>query len=1110
MVDLDNHARELARFARLGPAAEHAGEVRARPIPYTSEEHVTRKIAGLASLATVVATLGLATTAVSGSAHADPSPSNLPSAKGEPQVKAKADNRPDPMSKKQADLRQRAVDDLVSGDAQLVGKGEDRAIQLANGDQVEYPASQSAELLTFLVQFGADDYGHAYTGNTAGPLHNTIDVPAANDNSTYYLPNFDRQHYMDMFFNGLADQGGESFKSVYKEESSGRFDLKGDVSDWVTVPNAASYYQSPDGAGDEDGQSMYNFLKDGATAWYDDQKAAGKTDAQITDYLKQFDVWDRFDYDHDGNYNEPDGYIDHFQAIHAGEDESAGAPTWAIWAHRSSTNINADVGPTGNHNGGVQIGNSGLWIRDYTTEPENGGLGVFAHEFGHDLGLPDYYDTGGGDNSTGFWTLMSQGSWNSHGDASGNIGTTPNHIGAPDKMFLGWYGANDLAIVDGTGAPQNVNLGPSYHATTEGAQAVAVTLPQGSATVNVVAPEGPGTHYFYSGTGDDRDATLTSPDVQVPNATPTLTARVSYDLEEDYDYGYFEVSTDGGTTWTHVNTSKSTTDDPNQANAGFGITNCSGAGTGGGTCTPSWVDLSADLTAYAGQTVKLRFETVNDPATHGLGLSVDNIKLGGTTLTDVEGDVSNWVLDGWRVMNGSSYTLVYDRYYMAENKQRFGYEKTLFQGPYSFDYPVSAPSAKVDHFSYQDGLLVWYVNGLYADNNTSAHPGGGEAIPVDSNPKYSLWTQGGVPKFYASGNLNAYDATFDVDQADGLHLTNENGGGVNFDVDAHPSVPVFDDTNPNAYWDNTYPTRSSWYSTKVAGVGSMIQVMSSDETTGKMVIKAGQAFVAAVGGAAAINGTPAVGQTLTAVAPTFFGTGVTTSYKWMIDGKLVWGASTYQVKPEDAGKKIDLVVTGSKTGYLPFTQTVSVNVPKNAAPTATKAVAVTGSPVVGQTLTATPATWPVDGTSTFAWKAGGATVGTGSSYQLKPADTGKTVTVTETRSSTAQADGTSTSTATAAVAPATTSLAVVAPKKVKKGKSVTVKVTLSAANVTPTGTVKVSIGGKEVTGQLVNGTVTVKLAKQHKAGKKTVTVTYVPDTGFTASSTTVKVKITKH
>ena len=53
------------------------------------------------------------------------------------------------------------------------------------------------------------------------------------------------------------------------------------------------------------------------------------------------------------------------------------------------------------------------WIGDYTIEPENGGVGVFSHEFGHDLGLPDEYDTsgntGGAENSTAWWTIMVAG-----------------------------------------------------------------------------------------------------------------------------------------------------------------------------------------------------------------------------------------------------------------------------------------------------------------------------------------------------------------------------------------------------------------------------------------------------------------------------------------------------------------------------------------------------------------------------------------------------------------------------------------------------------------------------------------------------------------------------
>ena len=36
------------------------------------------------------------------------------------------------------------------------------------------------------------------------------------------------------------------------------------------------------------------------------------TPAEIDAYLSQFDVWDRYDQDGDGNFDEPDGYIDHF------------------------------------------------------------------------------------------------------------------------------------------------------------------------------------------------------------------------------------------------------------------------------------------------------------------------------------------------------------------------------------------------------------------------------------------------------------------------------------------------------------------------------------------------------------------------------------------------------------------------------------------------------------------------------------------------------------------------------------------------------------------------------------------------------------------------------
>ena len=156
-------------------------------------------------------------------------------------------------------------------------------------------------------------------------------------------------------------------------------------------------------------------FEDAANAWYNAQIAAGKTPAQINAYLAQFDSWDRYDYDGDGNFNEPDGYIDHFQAVHAGVGEETGGGaqgTDAIWSHRwyAVLRQHRPRRPARDKSAASGSANRNYWIGDYTIEPENGGVGVFAHEFGHDLGLPDEYDTrgntGGAENSTGFWTHM--------------------------------------------------------------------------------------------------------------------------------------------------------------------------------------------------------------------------------------------------------------------------------------------------------------------------------------------------------------------------------------------------------------------------------------------------------------------------------------------------------------------------------------------------------------------------------------------------------------------------------------------------------------------------------------------------------------------------------
>ena len=99
----------------------------------------------------------------------------------------------------------------------------------------------------------------------------------------------------------------------------------------------------------------------------------------------------------------------------------------------------------------------------------------------------------------------------------------------------------------------------------------------------------------------------------VPGTLPaasSLDFKTYYDIETDWDYGYVQVSTDGGATWTNLPGNITTTVDPYGENLGNGITGNSGG---------DWVDAHFDLSAYAGQTVRIRLSYVTDGGTFGDG-----------------------------------------------------------------------------------------------------------------------------------------------------------------------------------------------------------------------------------------------------------------------------------------------------------------------------------------------------------------------------------------------------------------------------------------------------------------------------------------------------------
>jgi immune inhibitor A len=680
------------------------------------------------------------------------------------------DDLPHPLGEQQRALRQKALA------AKLNGKAFGRTHEVARGQFVELERMGEDSIWTVLADFGDTEHP-SYPGGQLGPQHNRIPEPDRNyDNTTAWVPDFNRDHYLDLLFS--EEPGDSSMRNFYIEQSSNRYTVNGDVTDWVQVEyNTARYGRSF--------PTTWYFVDESVDAWYQSQLDAGMSSAEIDDYLSRFDVWDRYDWDGDGNFDEPDGYIDHFQSVHAGEGEEAGGGAYgadAIWSHRwyvQLTPIGAG-GPTLDDGsvvpfGGTQIGGSKYWIGDYTIEPENGGVGVFAHEFGHDLGLPDLYNTGSGaENSTAFWTLMSSGSW--LGDGTVDIGTRPGHFGAWEKFQLGWLNY-EVAFA---GQKSEHKLGPA-ETNTKQAQGLFVVLPDKEVT-EVISDPYEGSYFYYSDAGNNLD-NLMYKEFNLA-AGSSLTAQVNYNIELDWDYAYVVVSTDGGASWTSVETDHSTTADPNGQNFGYGITGNSGA----------WTTLTADLSAYTGS-VLLGFRYWTDVAAIEPGFMVDNIEVTGYPVDGAESD-AGWTFEGFRTTTGTE-TAYYFNAYVAAFRQYRGFDATLEVGPYNFGFLDNPMLGNyVEHFPYMDGLLVSYWDSSQSNNNTASHPGEGLILPIDAHPENMIRADGGDWR----GRIQAYDSTFGFEPTAELTLHWLSQPSYH---SSQPGVPVFDDNMQ--YWNPETP-----------------------------------------------------------------------------------------------------------------------------------------------------------------------------------------------------------------------------------------------------------------------------------------------------------------
>jgi len=214
-----------------------------------------------------------------------------------------------------------------------------------------------------------------------------------------------------------------SFKTYYKNSSGKQLQIEVDVMGWYRADSSFVHYGRDSG---------FARAADLVREAVDAAEVAGVNYAN---------------YDNDN-----DGRVDGILAIHAGQGAEQGSQTQFIWSHRWVL--------AGGNSGSVTY--DGVIINDYTINPEITvvgrrdqlvGIGVFAHEFGHNLGLPDLYDTdqsNGDSRGIATWGVMASGTWL-------GIGYTPGDFCAWSKEELGWVKPQLLTI----GNSGNYSLQPT-------------------------------------------------------------------------------------------------------------------------------------------------------------------------------------------------------------------------------------------------------------------------------------------------------------------------------------------------------------------------------------------------------------------------------------------------------------------------------------------------------------------------------------------------------------------------------------------------------------------------------------------------------------------------
>ncbi|MBP1759280.1 MAG: family metalloprotease protein [Firmicutes bacterium] len=275
-------------------------------------------------------------------------------------------------------------------------------------------------------------------------------------------------------YNGVQAPLDRTLKNYYNGVSDGKVTVTGQLVE-VTLPHPYSYYKIGEKYGNVDNTNGDYTM---ALLFEDAVKAA---DAQV-DFSKYA----------------INGVVPNIFLIHQGTGAEFSTEPKVIWSHSwnfAEASWYNHYALTGEElldlpNDGLEV--DSVKVNNYSVEPEVGGditgflgtptgpypphVGVYAHEFGHVLGLPDQYDYGYDSKGTGAYTLMASGSWTRYPNAPVYGGNSPVMLDAWSKVYLGLTEPQVL-----TTGSETVTLKPSS---------------EGGNVVKLVVPGSNGNEYF--------------------------------------------------------------------------------------------------------------------------------------------------------------------------------------------------------------------------------------------------------------------------------------------------------------------------------------------------------------------------------------------------------------------------------------------------------------------------------------------------------------------------------------------------------------------------------------------------------------------------------------